>query len=64
MSSPTTTTPTPPKQDVARPQRSLASRVLMRPEIGALAAAIAIFIFFFATAPAFRTLPSLSLIHI
>jgi simple sugar transport system permease protein len=58
MSSPTTATPTPPKEDVARPQRSLASRVLMRPEIGALAAAIAIFIFFFATAPAFRTLPS------
>jgi simple sugar transport system permease protein len=59
MSSPTTTTPpTPPKEDVARPKRSLASRVLMRPEIGALVAAIAIFIFFVAIAPPFRTLPS------
>jgi simple sugar transport system permease protein len=55
MSSPTTTTPPPSKEDVARPQRSLVSRVLMRPEIGALAAAIAIFIFFFAIAPPFRT---------
>jgi simple sugar transport system permease protein len=31
---------------------------LTRPEVGAVAAAIAIFIFFFAVAPAFRTLPS------
>ncbi|GAA1306847.1 ABC transporter permease [Pseudonocardia xinjiangensis] len=36
------------------------SRVLARPEIGALAAAIAIFIFFFAVAPPFRTLPAFS----
>ena len=33
---------------------------LTRPEIGAVAAAIAIFIFFFAIAPPFRTLPSFS----
>jgi len=32
-------------------------RVLTRPEIGAVAAAIAIFIFFFAVAAPFRTLP-------
>ena len=32
--------------------------MLTRPEIGAVAAAIAIFIFFFAIAPPFRTLPS------
>jgi simple sugar transport system permease protein len=34
--------------------------VLTHPEIGAVAAAIAIFIFFMAIAPAFRTLPSFS----
>jgi simple sugar transport system permease protein len=36
----------------------LATRILARPEIGAFAAAIAIFLFFFAVAPPFRTLPS------
>jgi len=41
-----------------RPTRSLAARILTRPEIGAVAAAIAIFIFFFAIAPPFRTFPS------
>lgn len=41
-----------------RVQRSLFSRVLARPEIGALAAAVAIFAFFYAAAPAFRTLPA------
>ena len=39
-----------------RVQRSLFSRVLARPEIGALAAAVAIFAFFYAAAPAFREL--------
>jgi len=34
------------------------ARILTRPEIGAVAAAIAIFIFFFAIAPPFRTFPS------
>jgi len=38
----------------------MASRLATRPEIGAVAAAIAIFIFFFAIAPPFRTLPSFS----
>ena len=42
----------------SKPQRSLASRVLTRPEFGAIAAAIVIFIFFFAVAPPFRTLPA------
>jgi simple sugar transport system permease protein len=41
-----------------RPTRSLVARMLTRPEIGAVAAAIAIFIFFFAIAPPFRTFPS------
>jgi simple sugar transport system permease protein len=61
MSSPATTpaTQSPKASDTPAPvKRSLASRVLTRPEIGAVAAAIAIFIFFFAIAPAFRTLPS------
>ncbi|SDQ21596.1 ABC transporter permease [Quadrisphaera sp. DSM 44207] len=44
----------------ARAQRSLLSRVLARPEIGALAAAVVIFAFFFAMAPSFRTLAALS----
>ena len=34
------------------------ARILTRPEIGAVAAAVAIFIFFFAIAPPFRTFPS------
>jgi simple sugar transport system permease protein len=41
-----------------RPTRSLVARILTRPEIGAVAAAVAIFIFFFAIAPPFRTFPS------
>src|SRR3954463_8200796 len=60
MSSPATT-PTQPSKTPEAPapvKRSLASRVLTRPEIGAVAAAIAIFIFFFAIAPPFRTFPS------
>src|SRR4051812_50158630 len=60
MSSPATT-PTQPSKTPEAPapvKRSLASRVLTRPEIGAEVAAIAIFVFFFAIAPAFRTLPS------
>ena len=61
MSSPATTPaaqPTKAPEAPAQVKRSLASRVLSRPEIGAVAAAIAIFIFFFAIAPPFRTLPS------
>ena len=43
-----------------RQERSMISRILSRPEVGALAAAIAIFIFFYAVAPPFRTLPALA----
>jgi simple sugar transport system permease protein len=43
-----------------RPQRSMISRVLARPEVGALVAAIVIFAFFYAAAPTFRSLPAAS----
>ena len=57
MSSPVAT---PPKasETPAPVKRTLASRLATRPEIGALVAAIVIFIFFFAIAPPFRALPS------
>jgi simple sugar transport system permease protein len=57
MSTPVTTKP-PDTPDSTKPQRSLASRILTRPEFGAIAAAIVIFIFFFSVAAPFRTLPS------
>ena len=63
MSSPATTPATQPQKTPEAPapvKKSLIARVLTRPEIGAVAAAIAIFIFFMAIAPAFRTLPSFS----
>jgi simple sugar transport system permease protein len=68
MSSPVATPPSPPSPpstsakgtEPVRVQRSLVARVLARPEIGALAAAIAIFVFFFAVAPPFRTAEALS----
>ncbi|WP_219417567.1 ABC transporter permease [Pseudonocardia nigra] len=60
MSSTVETQPPPTPAAPARPKRSLVSRVLARPEIGAFAAAIAIFIFFFAIAPPFRSLAALS----
>ena len=56
MSTPVTTKP--PDTTDTKPQRSLASRILTRPEFGAIAAAVVIFIFFFAVAPPFRTLPA------
>jgi simple sugar transport system permease protein len=59
MSSPVAT-PTKASETPAPAKRTLASRLATRPEIGAVAAAIAIFIFFFAIAPPFRTLPSFS----
>jgi simple sugar transport system permease protein len=59
MSSPVGT-PTKASETPAPAKRTLASRLATRPEIGAVAAAIAIFIFFFAIAPPFRTLPSFS----
>ena len=58
MSTPVATKESPSTGDAARPKRSLTARMLTRPEIGAVVAAIAIFVFFFAIAPAFRTLPS------
>ena len=42
------------------PRKSLVTIVLARPEIGALVAAAAIFIFFFAVAPPFRSLAAFS----
>jgi simple sugar transport system permease protein len=50
--------PSPPA--AGRPQKSLFARILARPEVGALAAAIAIFAFFYAVAPTFRSLPAAS----
>jgi simple sugar transport system permease protein len=60
MSSSVATKPSaaPPASPPGRQERSMISRILARPEVGALAAAIAIFIFFYAVAPPFRTLPA------
>ena len=58
MSTPVSTKPPDATTDAPQPSRSMASRILTRPEFGALAAAIVIFIFFFAVAPPFRTLPA------
>ena len=58
MSTPVATKESPSTGDPTRPTRSLTARLLTRPEIGAVAAAIAIFIFFMAIAAPFRTLPS------
>jgi simple sugar transport system permease protein len=60
MSSPITTQPPRAPEEPPRATRSLTARVLTRPEIGAIAAAIAIFIFFFAIAAPFRTAPAFS----
>ena len=53
-------TPATPEESPQPPRASLLHAVLARPEIGALIAAVAIFIFFFAVAPPFRNLASLS----
>ena len=58
MSTPVSTKPPDATTATSKPQRSLASRILTRPEIGAIAAAIVIFIFFFSIAAPFRTLPA------
>ncbi|WP_214402804.1 ABC transporter permease [Pseudonocardia lacus] len=61
MSSPVATQkPPPPTEEVERPKKSLLSALLTRPEIGSVAAAVAIFVFFFVIAEPFRTLPALS----
>ncbi|WP_433507821.1 ABC transporter permease [Pseudonocardia halophobica] len=67
MSSPVATPPSPPSTpstgtEPVRVQRSLGARILSRPEVGSLAAAIAIFVFFFAIAPPFRTAEAFSTI--
>ncbi len=46
----------------AKPPASMVTRLLARPELGALIAAIVIYIFFFIVAPAFRSPESLSTI--
>jgi simple sugar transport system permease protein len=58
MSTTLAPTPSPSPDELARPTRSLAARILTRPEIGSMAAAIGIFVFFFAIAPPFRGFPS------
>lgn len=60
MSAPTKVPPQRTAESPKPPGRSLLSRVLARPEVGAVAAAVAIFIFFFAIAPVFRTPPAFS----
>jgi simple sugar transport system permease protein len=66
MSSSVATQPPPSRPPEAPPaappraQRSLVGRVLARPEIGALVAAIVIFLFFYAVAPTFRTFAAAS----
>lgn len=58
----TSTTQTPvgaPAEASNRVQLGLSNRLLARPEVGALVAAIVIFIFFLIVAPSFRSAPSL-----
>ncbi|MEV7085009.1 ABC transporter permease [Streptomyces sp. NPDC093085] len=52
--------PPAPAKDGRTARRSLAHRLLGRPEIGALIGAVAVYLFFFAVAPTFRQLDSLS----
>ena len=56
----TVTAPAPPAADERIKRKSLLARLMGRPEVGALAGAILIFIFFFAVAPPFRDANSLS----
>ncbi|WP_067500794.1 ABC transporter permease [Actinoplanes sp. TFC3] len=49
--------PASPEQPV-RPRSSIGNRLLVRPEVGALVAALVIFVFFLAAAPAFRSAES------
>ncbi|MGW1029419.1 ABC transporter permease [Streptomyces sp. NPDC002577] len=48
------------QKDGRTAQRSLGRRLLARPEVGALIAAIGVYVFFFAAAPAFREAGALS----
>ena len=52
--------PPPPAADERYARKSLLSRLLTRPEVGALLGAVVIYIIFFAVAPPFRQLESLS----
>src|SRR3954465_4573889 len=60
MSTPAKTeaSPAAPSEASNRVSLGLSNRLLARPEIGALVAAVVIFIFFLAVAPAFRSAPS------
>ncbi|TQM64866.1 ABC transporter permease [Humibacillus xanthopallidus] len=60
MSTPVKTDPSPaaPSEASNRVSLGLSNRLLARPEIGALVAAIVIFIFFLIVAPAFRSAPA------
>lgn len=62
MSSTVATSPPQTTGTPDRPTRSLTARLITRPELGAFAAAIAIFVFFFAVAPPFRSVEALSTI--
>ncbi|MGW3654170.1 ABC transporter permease subunit, partial [Streptomyces sp. NPDC000878] len=57
-----TTPPAPPvsRKDGRTAERSLGRRVLARPEVGALIAAIGVYLFFFAAAPSFRETSALA----
>src|SRR5688500_5541556 len=61
-SAPTKRSSAPPATPPGRSEKSMVARVLGRPEVGALAAAIVIFCFFYAVAAPFRTLPALATI--
>ncbi len=52
--------PTASAQPASPPKKSLVTKFLARPEIGSFLAAIAIFVFFFAVAPSFRSLGAFS----
>ncbi|MEW1718280.1 ABC transporter permease [Streptomyces sp. NPDC093109] len=54
------TSPPATQKDGRTAERSLGRRLLARPEIGALIAAVAVYVFFFAVAPAFRDVGALS----
>jgi simple sugar transport system permease protein len=54
--------PPPATEDSGRPKKSIVSKLLARPELGATAAAIAIFIFFFVIADPFRSAAAFSTI--
>jgi simple sugar transport system permease protein len=57
-----TAPPSPTKDSSAPPKKSLLTVLLARPELGAVVAAVVIYMFFFAIAEPFRSLPALSTI--